>query len=350
MKGIILASLLSVTATAALAQQQPQFTHYGLNGMYLNPAYAGIKGQTEVTLIGRYQYLNLGNTQSDDNGSPRTGMVSASIPIRALNGGVGLVVYYDQIAVSKLTNASLSYSQHIKLGSGQLGIGVQGIYSYLSQGEYRANDLQDPLVPFSASDHKIDLGAGLWYESPKFYAGLSVNNLLRNSYTLQSARYQTNNGVLVLDANGKPIIAGYQNTSSFLGENHAYFTAGYNIEASSSVTVTPMVLAKAALPGSYDAVSKYDNQHNYSFEAGVRATFNDQFWVGANYRYDESFAGLLGYGFGPDKRYRIGYAFDFVAFNQTARALSSHEILLSLRLPKAPILFRPAIRTPRYSY
>ncbi|MGI4760111.1 MAG: PorP/SprF family type IX secretion system membrane protein [Janthinobacterium lividum] len=339
MKGIVLATLLAMAAVPALAQQQPQFTHYGLNGMYLNPAYAGIKGQTEVNLIGRYQYLNLSNTLGDENGSPRTGMLSASVPILPLHGGVGLAVYYDQAGVSKVTNTALSYSQHVKLGSGQLGIGIQGTFTYLSKGSYRAIDQNDPFVPESGSDHKFDAGAGLWYESPKFYAGLSVNNLFRATYILQSA---------IRNANGQ--IIGYQNTSQFLGENHAYFTAGYNIEASSSVTVTPMVLVKSVLPGSYDSATKYDNQRNYSFEGGVRATLNDQFWAGLNYRHEESISGLLGYGFGPDNRYRLGYAFDFIAFNQAARAFSSHEIMLSLRLPKAIPLVRPAIRTPRYSF
>nr|GFB81251.1 hypothetical protein [Tanacetum cinerariifolium] len=237
----------SMTAVGtASAQQQPQFTHYGFNGMYLNPAYAGIKGQTEITLLGRYQYLNLSNTQGDANGSPRTGMASVSIPIRALNGGIGAVVYYDQIAESKATNSALSYSQHVNLGRGKLGIGIQGTFTYISKGIYNPIDRNDPYVPSNGSDQKFDAGAGLWYESPKFYAGLSANNLFRSTYTLQSARY---------DATGK--ITGYQNTSRTLGENHAYFTAGYNIEASSSVTITPTVLVKAVLPGRYDATSKY---------------------------------------------------------------------------------------------
>ncbi|AMR27753.1 hypothetical protein A0257_12040 [Hymenobacter psoromatis] len=332
MKGIVLAALLlSVAAAPALAQQQPQFTHYGLNSMYLNPAYAGITGQTEVNVIGRYQYLNLGNSLGDDNGSPRTGMVSASIPILPLSGGVGLAVYYDQAGVTKMTNAALSYSQHIKLGSGKLGIGIQGIYTYIGKGTYRAIDPNDINIPANSSDHKFDAGAGIWYEAPKFYAGLSLNNLLRSEYTFKS--------------NGTAGVG-----SQYLGENHAYLTTGYNIEASSSVTVTPMLLVKAVLPGNYDTKSKYDNQHNYSFEVGARATYNDQFSAGLNYRYDESVSGLLGYAFGADNRYRIGYAFDFIAFNQAARAFSSHEILFSLRLPKAVLLTRPAIRTPRYSF
>ncbi len=330
MKGTVLATLLlSAAAGSALAQQQPQFTHYGLNGMSLNPAYAGIKGQGEINGIGRYQYLNYSGI--DDGGSPRTGMLTVSLPILATNGGVGLSVYYDQVGQAKTANTALSYSQHIKLGAGKLGIGIQGICTYLGKGTYNAIDKDDINIPKDASDYKFDAGAGIWYEAPKFYAGISLNNIARSEYTFKSAG---NSGI----------------ASKYLTENHAYFTAGYNIEASDAVVVTPMVLVKSVLPGNYSTASKFDNSRNYSFEGGVRATFNDKFWAGANYRYQESISGLLGIAFAKDNAIRLGYAFDFIAFDQDARALSSHEILLSYRLPKPNILSRPAIRTPRYSF
>lgn len=331
MKGTLIATLwLTAMAGSALAQQQPQFTHYGLNGMSLNPAYAGIKGQGEVNLIGRYQYYNYG-TYGDANGSPRTGLISVSLPILAVSGGVGLSVYYDQAGMAKMTNAALSYSQHIKLGSGKLGIGIQGIYTYLGKGTYIAIDENDINVPQDASDNKFDLGAGVWYESPKFYAGLSLNNLVRSEYSFKSGGTE-----------GTP--------SKYLAENHAYFTAGYNIDATSSVVVTPMALVKAVLPGNFSSASKFDNSKNYSFEGGVRATIDDKYWIGANYRHEESVSGLLGLGFAKDNNIRVGYAFDFVAFNQDARAFGSHEIMLSYRLPKPGLVTRPAIRTPRYSF
>jgi type IX secretion system PorP/SprF family membrane protein len=338
MKGTLLATLFfAAAAGSAYAQQQPQFTHYAFNGMALNPAYAGIKGQGEFNLIGRYQYFNYG-TFGDANGSPRTGLFSASLPILATGGGVGAVVYYDQVGQSKMTNASLSYSQHIKLGSGKLGIGIQGIYTYLSKGTYIAIDQYDVNVPSDASDSKFDAGVGLWYESPKFYAGVSMNNLLRSQYTFKSAGLvdpQTNK------INGTP--------NQYIAENHAYFTAGYNIDASSSVVVTPTVLVKTVLPGNFSNSGKFNNSKNYSFEGGVRATIDDKYWIGANYRNEESVSGLLGISFAKDNAVRLGYAFDFIAFNQDARAFGSHEIMLSYRLPKATN-FRPAIRTPRYSF
>jgi type IX secretion system PorP/SprF family membrane protein len=331
MRVTILATLLlAVAAGSAAAQQQPQFTHYGLNGMHLNPAYAGIKGQGEALLIGRYQYYNYG-TYGDANGSPRTGLMTLSLPILAVSGGVGLSVYYDQAGMAKMTNAALSYSQHIKLGAGKLGIGVQGLYTYLGKGTYIAIDPEDINVPKDASDNKFDLGAGLWYEAPKFYAGLSLNNLLRSEYSFKSGGTE-----------GTP--------SRYLAENHAYFTAGYNIDATSSVVVTPMVLVKAVLPGKYSSSTKFVNPKNYSFEGGVRATIDDKYWAGVNYRHEESVSGLLGLSFAKDNAMRLGYAFDFIAFNQEARAFSSHEIMLSYRLPKPGLVTRPAIRTPRYSF
>jgi type IX secretion system PorP/SprF family membrane protein len=344
MKASLLAALLLILglSPAALAQQQPQFTHYSLNGMFLNPAYAGIKGYGEFNVIGRYQYLNYGGYPGDANGSPRTGMFTASLPLLALKGGVGLSVYHDLAGEQRLTNAALSYSQHLKLGDGQLGIGVQGVLTYIGKGEYRPIDRNDPLVPLNDSDRKFDAGVGVWYESPKFYAGLSMNNLFRSTYTLQSAVRN--------DPNDPDRITGYQNTSQFLGENHAYLTAGYNIDLTDAVVLTPTAIVKAVLPGSFTSESKFFNSTNYSVEAGARATLNERFWLGANYRYDESVSGLFGLSFAKDNALSLGVAYDFIAFNQEARAVSSLEVMLSYRLPRPTLFVRPAIRTPRYSF
>ena len=337
---LLAAALLAVgLSPAARAQQQPQFTHYSFNGMNLNPAYAGIKGYGEFNVIGREQYLNYRGFPGDANGSPRTGMFTASLPVLALKGGVGLSIYHDLAGEQRLTNAALSYSQHLKIGAGQLGIGVQGVLTNLAKGEYRPIDIGDPLVPLNDSDRKFDAGVGVWYEAPKFYAGLSMNNLFRATYTLQSA---------IRDANGN--ITAYQNTSRFLGENHAYLTVGGNIDLTDAVVLTPTAIVKAVLPGSYADESKFFSAKNYSVEAGVRATLNERFWLGANYRYDESVSGLFGLSFAKDNALSLGLAYDFIAFNQEARAVSSLELLLSYRLPRPTLFVRPAIRTPRYSF
>ncbi|MDU0370986.1 PorP/SprF family type IX secretion system membrane protein [Hymenobacter endophyticus] len=329
MKRILSILFFSSLSTYALAQQQPQFSHYGFNGMYLNPAYAGIKGQGEITALGRSQYFGYDAT-FDAGGSPQTYSLTASLPVAAIGGGLGIGVYRDKIAQLTTTNAQLSYSKHIKIGEGRLGIGVQGVFNNIYQGTYRPVDQGDIKVPQEGADRKIDLGVGAWYESEKLYAGLSVNNLLRSDYKFNSAV-----------AGGK--------TAEYINENHAYLTAGCNIEASSSVVVTPTVLMKMVLPGKFGDDNKFSFKNN-SYEAGVRATFNDRFWGGIGYRYDESFTALGGLSFAKDNAMRVGLAYDLIAFNQDARALSSFEIMLSYRLPKPGLTVRPAVRTPRYSF
>lgn len=314
-----------------MAQQQPQFSHYGFNGMNLNPAYAGVKGFGEFTLIGRSQYFNYNGT-FDDGGSPTTGMLTASLPVAALGGGLGIGIYRDQIAQLSTTNAQLSYSRHIAVGEeGRLGIGVQGIFNNIYQGRYRANDESDIYVPREGSDSKFDVGAGVWYEAPKLYAGLSFNNLLRSGYRFGS---QVNMS---------------ERTARYINENHAYLTGGYNIDLTSSVVLTPTVLVKMVFPGDYGSNDKFSFRNN-SYEAGVRATFNERFWGGVGYRSEESVTALGGLSFAKDNAVRVGLAYDVIAFNQDARAFSSFEILLSYRLPKPGVVIRPAIRTPRYSF
>ena len=317
-------------AGQAMAQQQPQFSHYGFNGLNLNPAYSGIKGYGEITAIGRIQYFGY-NATFDDGGSPATASLTASLPIPVLAGGIGIGIYRDRIAQLNTTNLQLSYSRHLKLGEGTLGLGVQGIFNNIYQGTYRANDDTDIFVPKEGSDGKLDMGAGVWYEAPKFYVGLSANNLLRSGYRFSSQ------------------VQGSGKTAQYLIENHAYLTGGYNIDLNSSVVLTPTALVKVVLPGKFGDNDKLALR-NTSYELGMRATFNDRFWGGLGYRSQDAFTALGGISFAKDNALRLGLAYDIIAFGQDAKAASSFEIMLGYRLPKPSIAIRPAIRTPRYSF
>ncbi|WP_400192510.1 PorP/SprF family type IX secretion system membrane protein [Hymenobacter sp. B81] len=328
MKGTLLATLLlSAAATTALAQQQPQFSHYGFNGQYLNPAFAGIKGQGDVTSIVRNQYFGYDGTL-DSGGDEKVGLLSANLPIAAIGGGIGLTIYHDIIAEQGVTTGALSYSKHLKVGEdGRLGLGIQGVFHNVNHGTYRAVDPNDPNVPLNSSDRKFDAGIGVWYETPRWYAGLSVNNLLRSEFQFRS------------EAAGNP------KSARMTLANHGYLTLGYNFDLTDAIVLTPTAIAKVVVP----AKSGFGIDNN-SFEVGARATVNDKYWGGLGFRYGESFTGMAGVAFAKDNALRLGYAFDFIAFDSDARATTSHEIMLSYRLPKPGAPVKPAVRTPRYSF
>ncbi|NVO84806.1 PorP/SprF family type IX secretion system membrane protein [Hymenobacter terrestris] len=330
MKRYILCAGALLIMGKATAQQQPQFSHYGFNGMHLNPAYAGVKGYGEITGIGRIQYYGY-DASFDSGGSPTTASLTASLPVPVLAGGLGIGIYRDRIAELYTTNVQLSYSRHLKLGEGILGLGIQGLLNNIYHGTYRFNDENDIAVPREGSDAKFDAGVGVWYEAPKFYAGLSMNNLLRSGYRFKSE------GI----ANEK--------TAQYLTENHVYLTGGYNIDLTSDVVITPTALVKLVLPGEFGDSDKL-TLRNASYEVGARATFNDRFWGGLGYRSGDAFTALGGVSFAQDNALRLGLAYDLIAFGQEAKATSSFEIMLSYRLPKPSLNIRPAIRTPRYSF
>jgi type IX secretion system PorP/SprF family membrane protein len=299
------------------AQQQPQFTHYGFNGLWISPAFAGITKRPEVSSIYRYQWLGYDAT-FDDGGSPQTLLISAHTPVRLLHGGVGVNLMRDRIGNTTTLGVGLSYSLHFNLGEGKLGLGVQGNVNNIRKGSYRANDDGDSSVPFNSSDSKYDLGAGVWYEAATFYAGAGITNLLNSKFRFADA---SNNDI---------------NKGILLSENHIFATAGYNMFLTNELIFTPMALAK------------YDTE-TFSFDVGAKAMYEDKYWVGMNYRHQEAVGALVGLGLLTDNSLRVGYAIDLTIFNREAKALTSHEVMISYRLPEPVVKLKPPVRTPRYN-
>ncbi|WP_188500934.1 PorP/SprF family type IX secretion system membrane protein [Pontibacter amylolyticus] len=308
--------LLLICHLNSWAQQQPQFTHYGFNGMYISPAYAGITNRPEIQSIYRYQWLNY-DASFDDGGSPRTLLLTAHTPVRLLKGGLGITLMQDQIANTRIQQAAVSYSFHLNVGEGKLGIGLQGNINNIRKGSYRFIDEGDPNIPFNSSDSKFDMGAGVWYESEQFYAGAGVTNLLRSSYQFMDVD-NTGGGRVV-------------------GENHLYLTGGYHLPLTNQLVLTPTALLK------------HDTE-TFSFDAGARITFDEKYWGGLNFRHQEAVSALVGIAMLQDNALRVGYALDLTTFNKEAKAPTSHEVMVSYRLPEPVVRFRPPVRTPRYNF
>ena len=316
---------------AANAQQQPQFSHYAFNGLYVSPAYAGIKGTTEFMLLGRYQYAGYDAT-FDDGGSPQTGLFTVSHPLKKINAGIGLNVMYDVLGPFSNNSYQLSLAKHFNIGSGKLSVGVNGTANRitLNGSKYRPVDPTDPnIVLTDQTDTKVEAGAGLWYQAENWYLGAGIQNLLGSEF-----EYKGENEV---DLNNDGIVdETVSATGKLIASKHVYVSAGYDIPVTGSVTLTPTAILKYA--------------EEVSYEAGLRATFNDKFWVGAGYRNEDAVTALVGLNLLKENSLRIGYAFDFVTLGSDAKAPTSHEIMLAYRIPLSASAPKPAIRTPRYSF
>lgn len=80
--------MIVVSGVAAHAQQDPQFTQYMFNSLYITPAYAGVEGVTQLTAIHRSQWAGY-QSSFNDGGAPTTQMVSFTSPIYKLKSGFG---------------------------------------------------------------------------------------------------------------------------------------------------------------------------------------------------------------------------------------------------------------------
>lgn len=88
-----------------LKAQDPQFTQFYANPLYLNPAFAGTARCPRICMNYRNQWPNL-------DGRYVTYSASYDMHVSALGGGIGAIVTTDNQAINtlKTTNASLIYS------------------------------------------------------------------------------------------------------------------------------------------------------------------------------------------------------------------------------------------------
>ncbi|WP_179009323.1 PorP/SprF family type IX secretion system membrane protein [Winogradskyella forsetii] len=297
---------LSIIAVLLMAlqmhgQQDPQYTQYMYNMNIVNPAYAGSREGLSFGLLYRNQWSRI-------EGGPETGTFFGHTPIGS-NLGLGLSVIADQIGPVKETNAYVDVSYTLNLGGEhKLAFGVKAGATFHDIGlaGIEIVNTDDPFLNQNINSTTPNIGAGFFYYTNKYYVSLSVPNLLSSVH---------------LDNDGRKIGSETQ---------HYFLTGGYVFDLSPNTELKPSVMVKSA----FDAPT--------SFDVNLNARFFKKFEIGASYRLDDSFSGLV--NFALTDGLRIGYAYDAISSDIKAYAPASHEIMLlfDLNFPKR------VSRSPRY--
>lgn len=282
------------------AQQDPQYTQYMYNMNVMNPAYAGSKEHLSFGLLYRNQWASL-------DGAPKTGTFFGHAPV-GKNVGLGLSVITDEIGPIKETNAYADFSYTVALGGAhKLAFGLKAGATFHSKG-LASLDLIDAGDPFfnNVSGATPNIGAGAFYYTENYYLAISVPNILSS---------------VQLDADG---------TNYGTEVSHYFLTGGYVFQISPNTKLKPSFMVKSA----FDAPT--------SFDVNLNALFFEKFEIGASYRLEDSFSGLVNFAISPN--FRIGYAYDNIASDIKAYAPASHEFMLlfDLNFPKK------VSRSPRY--
>lgn len=282
--------LISASASKLHAQQEAMYSQYMFNTLAINPAYAGSRNVTSATALYRNQWVGI-------NGAPETITFSIDAPLKSKKVGLGLQVFNDKIGITKTTGAFASYAYRIRLQKGTLAFGLQAGAS-----QYRA-DFQDvSLTPdpsndvaFSQNVNKVlvNVGTGVYYNTDRFYIGLSSPQLLNNK--LSNFTVEGNNVF-----NGQAL--------------HLFFATGYVFPLSDVFALKPSVLVKGV--------------KGAPIEADLNATLwiKDVFAIGLQYRTKADMSAMIEIQASP--QVRLGYAYDRSLTKLVQYNSGSHEIML----------------------
>lgn len=305
--------MLMFLCTYACAQTTPQFTQYLFNKFYLNPAAAGLGNQTQIQASLRSQYTGY-LADFDQGGNNTISVFSADMPIQKLKGGLG--VYFSNNQFSKIESKqeiSLNYSFYKKINSNVISAGVGlGLNNLRLLGEnYKPRDDEDPIIPNSNINLKaLNFSTGIFLQNPSYQVGLSAKNLLKPSYKIGDGTIEENPTIIL--------------------------TGKYDLGITYNLDISPMFLIKS-------------NLVNYNTELGVLATYNQKYWGGVNYRWQDAISLLVG-GNLLKNTVKLGYSIDFVNFGTEAKSTTSHEIFLRYLLASPKFGKKTIIKTPRYNF
>lgn len=296
----------------AYAQQDPQFTQFMFNKLVFNPGYAGTSGKICGVAQFRQQWVSF-------PGAPQSMALSGDMPISGLPIGVGLNVMTDNIGTLSTFYLRGAGSFLISMpGKGKLGIGLDlGVIQKKLNGPWIVPEplAEDKHIPGTYSSFtnpnfsklSYDVGFGAFYQIPdKFYVGISSTHLPAQTLTNQNLGFKVS--------------------------RHYYFTAGYNYEVNTWLTVSPNILYKSDLASS-------------SLDLNCNLVWFRAFWVGGTYRLNDAGAFLMGLqqGFGAGNKYtaKFGYSYDFTTSKLRTYSKGTHEIFLG-------VCYAPKVHTPTH--
>ena len=289
----ILFFILLLTGSLVFAQQEPQFSHNMFNNMGINPGLAGLRNAICATGLARQQWLGFRDVEGN-RVSPETYSLNVDAPIRLLRGGVALGFLQDQLGFERTVGVKVSYSYHMDLSMGRLGIGGQ--FGFLDkQIDFSSlNPISpgDPVLVGGDENHIFfDFALGAFYMlDDELWAGLSVSQLRQARGPIGESEYSL--------------------------RRHFYLTGGYNLlwPGNSSYELSPSVLLKTDLA-------------SWQIDLNTIVTYNNRFWSGVSYRPQDAVVVMFGVKL---DQISVGYSYDITTswLGSMGRSYGSHEIIL----------------------
>lgn len=305
--------------------QDPHFSQFYANSVYLNPAFAGVDQCPKLTMNYRNQYPTIGAYETFSGTYDQY--------VKSLHGGIGIMVMRDEAAQGALTltEASLVYSYHLSVSRKfQLLAGFQATFRQRGL-DFSALTFPDQidqffgfvrptneLPPNQPTSQNVDISVGMLGYGKGYYFGAVAHHLTQPN----EAFYTDSKLPLKLTIHGGASIP--------IGHKR--------LHNSTQSYLIPNVV--------------YQRQGNVGqITAGV--SFNRAFITGGlAYRNSETnpdaIVAILGFT-PPNWPFKVGYSYDFTVSNFGGASNGAHEISLSYRFEcRRPRSRVEAIKCPTF--
>ncbi len=296
-------------ALPVLGQTDAQFSQYYEVPTFYNPAAVGSTDFLRIRGGGRLQWVGIDN-------APKSFIAAGDMPLKLFGKriGVGLVINQESAGLfrSLIAGAQLGYKIR-KLGGEwtaaiQLGMydqSFKGSEVYLPDDDDYHQGTDEGIPTSDIHGTAFDFAAGLWYQHPRFYAGVSCTHLSSPTVSMNTANSSGGS-----ETSGE---AKYE----FKANRTLYFTAGCNIPIKNTLfEIVPSVLVKS----------------DFTFTTGeitARARYRRLFSFGIGYRWDDAVIATVA---AEIKNFYIGYSYDYVTSAIRSASSGSHELFLGYSL------------------
>ena len=278
--------------SALFSQQEGVVTNYMYHMNAFNPAYVGVDGETVITSTFRQQWTGIAD-------APSAQVVSFGTTL-GNNLGVGVSFLNRQTFVEKQTFTAIDFSYRLKISEkANLYMGLKAggnFYSVNTEGLMTYNQMADPNIS-SISNFNPNIGIGALLKVDKWHFSLAAPRLLSTD------RADNEDGLVTL-AKARP---------------HMYAVVGYDflLKQLNNISLKP------------SALLRYVNGAPVSLDINTMLSFDNDFEIGATYRTDSAFAGLI--NFSIKKRLLLGYAYEVSTRKQLADIGNTNELLLRFK-------------------
>ncbi|MEN8956486.1 MAG: type IX secretion system membrane protein PorP/SprF [Flavobacteriales bacterium] len=298
--------IATILCLSALAQD-PEFSQFYANPLYLNPAFAGSNNCPRVSLNYRNQWPAI-------SGSFVTQSVSYDQRLGYNKGaGIGLLVTNDVAAKTLNTlNASAIFSYHLPVTRKfAIRVGFQATYfqksldwsklSFSDQIDTRRGFVYTSQDVPNGNNRKdgIDFSGGILGFSEKFYFGFAAHHVNQPNESLVS-------GTSIL-----PV--------KFTGHAGAVIPIRKSRYKKSTATISPNILFRSQGTFQQLNIGVYVNK--------------GPIWTGVWYRNGDAFIVLLGI---QTEKVRLGYSYDVTTSELTLATAGSHEVSFSMNFTCKP--------------